>query len=73
MNIYFAFSEKENDKIDEWKVNLPKPKHNTKRTFGIELIPLDVIDEDNNRIFKAVFKSSDGHKLLVTKRAKVRN
>lgn len=65
MDVYIAFTDKEKIKIDEWKKSLPKGK----RSYGIYFISTDERNEDNKLLFKAYFRSSDGHKLFITKKA----
>ena len=67
MDVYIAFTKKEGVKIEEWKASLPKAKG--RRTFNISFTSMDEQNKDNRLLFKAVFKSSDGHKLLLTRKA----
>jgi hypothetical protein len=67
MDVYIAFTQKQQIKINEWKDTLPKVKG--KRTYGITFISMDERDTNGHQVFKAIMRSSDGHKLLVTKKA----
>jgi hypothetical protein len=66
MHVYISFTEKQQIKIDEWKKSLPVKKG---RMFEISFVATGERDVDKHLLFKAYFKSSDGHKLLVTKKA----
>ena len=66
MDIYITFTEKQKDRIYEWKKTLPV---NKERSYGIQLHPTGDVNEDNHKLFKALMISSDGHTLFVTKRA----
>jgi hypothetical protein len=69
MDFYIVFTERQKDKIELWKKTLPKLKAKVVRSFGIIFVPTDNVNKDGRRIFKAYFKSSDGHKFFVTKKA----
>jgi len=67
MNIFIAFTEKEELKIAEWKKALPKCKG--RRMFSISFVATGERNGDSRLLFRSIFKSSDGHKLLVSKKA----
>jgi hypothetical protein len=73
MDVYVSFTDKEKIKIEEWKNGLPKSKE--KRTFGISFLPSleGERDADGHLLLKAVFKSNDGHKLVVAQKAALHN
>ena len=66
MDFYIAFTDKQLDKIDKWKKSLPK---NDNRLISISFINVDERNEDKRLLFKAIMKTNDGYKLLITKKA----
>jgi hypothetical protein len=69
MDVYLAFTDKENAKIEQWKKELPKVKKGAKRSYGISFHPMNEKDEDDHLLFKAYFTTDDGHRLFLTKKA----
>ena len=70
MDVYISFTDKEHEKIDAWKKELPKVEEGTKRNFSISLLAQEGVprNEDDRMLFKAIFKSNDGYKLTITKK-----
>jgi hypothetical protein len=68
MDVYIAFTKKQNERIHEWKTGLPKSSSG-KRLYGIEFEPTEEQDEEGHKLFRASMKSNDGHIFLVTKKA----
>jgi hypothetical protein len=69
MDVYIAFTEKQKIRIQDWKSSLPSPKPKQKRAYGIIFIPTEERDKEEHQLFKAVMRSSDGHKFVVTRKA----
>jgi hypothetical protein len=69
MDLYVAFTDKQSARIKEWKSTLPKKKQGTTRLFSILFFATGIEDKDGHFLFKAVMKTSDGHKFLITKKA----